>query len=252
MENKILISLFIFFILTITVFKSKFKGDIGEIAVAYKLKELDKSKYVRLHDIKLKNASQNTGVSQIDHLVISVYGIFCIETKAYKGKIYGKEFQRQWTQYLSTGSYRFMNPLYQNYGHIKSVEAILKDTYPDIPYFSIVTFSGEANLESIDLSKAYVCKISELTNLINRLSKNEVLSSVEVKNIVKIIEDNTIIKTNFAHNRDIKKKQKENKNKINANICPQCGGDLVIRNGKYGVFKGCANFPKCRFVANIK
>ena len=30
--------------------------------------------------------------------------------------------------------------------------------------------------------------------------------------------------------------------------CPQCGGDLVRRQGRYGPFVGCANFPKCRYV----
>ncbi|HHX09424.1 MAG TPA: DNA topoisomerase I, partial [Chloroflexi bacterium] len=29
--------------------------------------------------------------------------------------------------------------------------------------------------------------------------------------------------------------------------CPECGGDLVFRNGKYGKFISCANFPKCRY-----
>ncbi len=29
--------------------------------------------------------------------------------------------------------------------------------------------------------------------------------------------------------------------------CPRCGGVLVRRNGKYGEFIGCSNFPKCRF-----
>jgi len=29
--------------------------------------------------------------------------------------------------------------------------------------------------------------------------------------------------------------------------CPKCGGELVIRWGRYGKFIGCANFPKCRY-----
>ncbi len=42
---------------------------------------------------------------------------------------------------------------------------------------------------------------------------------------------------------------KEKNNKINNNICHKCGRELVIRKGKYGEFKGCSNFPKCRFTA---
>ncbi|MBD3407375.1 MAG: hypothetical protein GF411_14760 [Candidatus Lokiarchaeota archaeon] len=27
--------------------------------------------------------------------------------------------------------------------------------------------------------------------------------------------------------------------------CPECGGELILRNSKYGLFYGCANYPKC-------
>ena len=30
--------------------------------------------------------------------------------------------------------------------------------------------------------------------------------------------------------------------------CPECGGDLVIRTGKYGKFVSCSNYPKCRYI----
>ncbi len=30
-------------------------------------------------------------------------------------------------------------------------------------------------------------------------------------------------------------------------ICPECGGDVVIRNGRYGKFKSCINYPTCRW-----
>lgn len=29
--------------------------------------------------------------------------------------------------------------------------------------------------------------------------------------------------------------------------CPECGGDLVYRNGRYGKFISCINFPKCKY-----
>lgn len=29
--------------------------------------------------------------------------------------------------------------------------------------------------------------------------------------------------------------------------CPQCGGQLVERSGKYGIFFGCSNYPKCTY-----
>ncbi|HEX75478.1 MAG TPA: hypothetical protein G4O12_02715 [Dehalococcoidia bacterium] len=33
--------------------------------------------------------------------------------------------------------------------------------------------------------------------------------------------------------------------------CPKCGGLLVRRNGKYGRFLGCSNYPKCRYTRSI-
>ena len=30
-------------------------------------------------------------------------------------------------------------------------------------------------------------------------------------------------------------------------ICPVCGGDVVIRNGRYGKFKSCINYPTCKW-----
>lgn len=29
-------------------------------------------------------------------------------------------------------------------------------------------------------------------------------------------------------------------------FCPECGGELVLRDGKYGLFVGCTNYPECR------
>ncbi len=31
-------------------------------------------------------------------------------------------------------------------------------------------------------------------------------------------------------------------------VCPECGGPLVIRHGKYGEFVACSNYPTCKYV----
>jgi DNA topoisomerase-1 len=33
--------------------------------------------------------------------------------------------------------------------------------------------------------------------------------------------------------------------------CPECGNDLVYREGRYGRFIGCTNFPKCRHTEQL-
>ncbi|MBU3217457.1 topoisomerase DNA-binding C4 zinc finger domain-containing protein [Clostridium estertheticum] len=37
--------------------------------------------------------------------------------------------------------------------------------------------------------------------------------------------------------------------KVNSDFCPKCGGELVLKNGRYGQFKGGGNFPICRFIS---
>ena len=32
--------------------------------------------------------------------------------------------------------------------------------------------------------------------------------------------------------------------------CPDCGSSLLQRRGRYGVFNGCSNFPKCKYIEN--
>lgn len=34
-------------------------------------------------------------------------------------------------------------------------------------------------------------------------------------------------------------------------ICPRCKGELIKREGRYGSFYGCSNFPSCRYTKNI-
>ena len=58
------------------------------------------------------------------------------------------------------------------------------------------------------------------------------------------------IKVRTQHVEGIHKKKAEVANQIGANSCPKCGGELVKRKGKFGDFKGCSNYPKCRFVLN--
>ena len=35
-------------------------------------------------------------------------------------------------------------------------------------------------------------------------------------------------------------------------VCPECGGELLIRNGRFGKFISCANFPKCKYTSALK
>ena len=54
------------------------KGKVGEKVVASKLDHLPKDQYRVLNNVTIPTPK---GSSQIDHLVVSIYGIFVIETK---------------------------------------------------------------------------------------------------------------------------------------------------------------------------
>lgn len=75
-----------------------------------------------LNNIMLK---MDNSTVQIDHLVISKYGIFVIETKNYGGLIIGNKYDDNWFQYLGRNKSLFHSPLRQNYGHIKCLSSIL-------------------------------------------------------------------------------------------------------------------------------
>ena len=60
------------------------------------------------------------------------------------------------------------------------------------------------------------------------------------KNIREIVDNKT-------HVRNVKEAKYRADSKISSGICPQCGGMLVRRNGKYGSFYGCSNYPRCKF-----
>ncbi|MBO7520223.1 MAG: NERD domain-containing protein, partial [Clostridia bacterium] len=100
----------------------KFRGFMGEFWVKEGLKNLPKEEYAAINDIMIE---QNGNTHQIDHIVISRYGVFVIEMKNYYGLISGDEYKSKWVQRVGKSKRYFQNPIHQNYGHIKALEALL-------------------------------------------------------------------------------------------------------------------------------
>ena len=185
--------------------KSTFKGFLGEtvINVVMWLK-LEKDVYHRLNGITLPRA--NGGSTQIDHIIVSVYGIFVIETKNYKGWIYGSENQRQWTQVFPNGSkFKFQNPLRQNYLHIKTLADLLG---LELSYFhSMIAFIGECELKTRDELPEHVLTSGMVSYV--KQKQDEILTEDEVKSIVEQINSNRFSKswrTNREHKAYLKDK----------------------------------------------
>ena len=97
MSSIIIICIFVLLVaFKIWMSSPKNIGKFGEKRVARKLDWLSKE-YITLNDILLPT---NYGTTQIDHIVVSPYGIFVIETKNYKGWIFGHENSEEWKQSL--------------------------------------------------------------------------------------------------------------------------------------------------------
>ena len=92
------------------------RGTRGEKTVALRLRSGLPPEYLILNDVYLPLPDGTT--TQIDHIVVSQYGIFVIETKSYSGWISGDEKSAQWSQSIYRNKSRFQNPLRQNYLHI--------------------------------------------------------------------------------------------------------------------------------------
>lgn len=92
--------------------------------------------------------SSHTISTQIDHVVVSRYGIFIIENKDYGGWIYGTENNKQWTcTYQNGEKYPFQNPIHQNYLHTEAVKRIIPFVKKGL--FSVVVFSNRSEFKTV-------------------------------------------------------------------------------------------------------
>ena len=225
------------------------KGKAGEKAVMRRLKWLPEIDYRVINNLMLPTTY---GTTQLDHVVISRYGIFVIETKNYQGYVYGGEDTEKWTQNIWGNKYSTPNPIRQNNTHVKALEYHLKKLNIDCPIHSIVAFSKRCR---ISVNVTGECKILYYNEVVPMILRYQVPSVTQddIERIVKYLgEVNIVDKTERKkHNSQVLRLQEERQQKIEDGICPRCGGQLVYRNGKYGPFLGCSNYPKCNFIQNI-
>jgi restriction system protein len=122
-----------------------------------------------LNNVTLPTAD---GTTQIDHVLVSRYGIFVIETKNYSGWIFGDARSEHWTQVIYKKKSRFQNPLRQNYKHIKTVQALL-DFLPPEQVRGMVVFTGDAEFKTKRPEDVFT--LSELLSTLGKLD-TEVMS----------------------------------------------------------------------------
>ena len=243
LKNPMMLSLFIIGIVG-ALFYKKIIGKIGEMDVSHELKKLPSNKYLIINNVMLYD--ENGKSHQIDHIVFSKFGIFVIETKNFEGLIKGNTYDKQWVQILGKTKNSFYNPIHQNYGHIKVLEEKLN--IKENKFISIVCFSDKAKLNIT--GNGNVINTRDLVSKIMN-EYTETIIEEEVNVLIKKIEklQDKSLNRNFNHVNNIKKSLKENH--CDDKICPKCGGKLVERNGKYGEFLGCSNYPRCKYTLNF-
>lgn len=158
-----------------------FKGVAGEFIVNLSAKLLlDKNEYRLIKNVTLPT---DDGTTQIDHIIVSRYGIFVVKTKNMKGWIFGSQNQKTWTQKIYKKSYKFQNPLHQNYKHVKTLEQMLG--LNDEQFYSVVVFIGDATLKTVLPNN--VTTGAGYIKFINS-KKRPVLTAEQVEEIVRTIE----------------------------------------------------------------
>ena len=212
------------------------KGTCGESVVHILIgNTIPDVRYV-INDLVLRTGEQKS--SQIDHVVIQSNGIFVIETKFYSGRIYGSQEQREWTQVLNYGKTKnkIYNPLLQNKTHVYHIAQLLSHKYSITP---VVVFV-KGNIQYIDAEGVY--SLRGLREILE--SGEEVLTAEQMEDAYQTLmaaHDSTI--TTREHVKHIRMQQTA----IDNNICPRCGKELVLRQGKSGAFYGCKGYPDCKF-----
>lgn len=241
--NTIIMIVTVIAVFVLAIIWRRSKGKRGEKQVAALLALLPKKRYKVINDLLIQSGGHST---QIDHVVVSVYGIFVIETKYYQGWIYGGENSEYWTQNIYGNKYQLRNPLWQNQGHVKAIARIIGDS-GKVPIFNIVAFSRQASIK-VDRS----LPVMYWWNVVPYIKRHKETHLTET-----LADEiyNTLLSANITdkaarkqHVTSVKHNQARRNTAVANGNCPRCGGNLVLRNGRYGRFYGCSNYPNCKYI----
>jgi hypothetical protein len=229
-----------------------FKGARGEEMVAGELARLPAT-WTIFNGLILPDGSD------ADHVAVGPQGIFVIETKNYKGWIFGHENSEEWKQSLlgkrrwygwSSEQHKFRNPIRQNLSHTRAIKKLLSEI-GDFRIIPIVVFSDRADLK-ITTPNHIVINWRNLRNAIRQFNV-PCIPEEFIKKITDLIISANIMGEDIrkAHTFSVQQTQLHKHQLIENGICPQCKSPLVERKGRYGEFLGCTNYPKCRFTHKI-
>ena len=117
----------------------KYEVHQGEIIVASAIRrQFPESEYYLINNVTLPTQD---GTTQVDHVLVSLKGIFVIESKHYSGHVVGSEKSAKWMQITKWEKRQFQNPLRQNYKHVAELNALLPNISKSV-FKNVVVFSG--------------------------------------------------------------------------------------------------------------
>lgn len=184
----------------------KKRGKNAEQQVSKVLRHLG-SEYKVFDDVMFKlpnynkKSKDNIRTTQIDHIVVSPYGVFVIETKSHGGTIFGSSnyFDQYWTQvYYKYGKKRMYSPIHQNFTHLQIFEQL--SGCPNSCVLGVVVFTNPSvNLDNIKDCNTVV-HISQLAAFMNLpYLKTIRFTPQQVQQYVSFIKKNNI--SNAYYNR---------------------------------------------------
>ncbi len=226
------------------------RGRRGERKVSSAVSRvLDDTQYHLIDNVILPFGNSTT---QIDHLIVSQFGVFVIETKNMSGWIFGDEKQANWTQVIYRVRHKFQNPLRQNFKHLKTVQSLFGLNHNQVQ--SVVAFVGDGTFKTT-MPKEVVCGTSELISFVQSkrvcvIAEEDVASLIgEILTMQKSLGR----KTEREHIRNVRSAISVSLRDENV-ACPRCGHSMVERANKQTGerFLGCERFPRCRGIRRPK
>ena len=224
------------------------KGKVGEFIVSRQIGKDKPGQSRKINNILFEGEKRS---AQIDHVVVNKDGVFVIETKNYGGRIYGSENDYKWTQVLAYAKkkFSFYNPIKQNYTHVQQLLIKLGPEFQYVPIFSIIVFTGRSDISHVSTTGTIITTPGKVKKIIRKINSPVILSDVQIEDLASAVI--CIKKRKDVTLRQHVNNIQEMKKGIDNNICPRCGGKLVVRYSPYGDFLGCKNYPGCQFSKKI-
>lgn len=183
------------------------KGKEGEDDILYTLSKYGGNLYKNVF-IPI-NSNKYT---EIDVLLVNSYGIFVIESKNWRGKVYGDKNSKKWILDSKYDEYDMDNPYIQNEYHLKRLKEYLN--LKNGKYYSIVVFGYDTELCLKDYENLNsVIGIRDLDTYIEKINNNNkyTLSNNDINYINRKIEacinkDNAFKEKHIERIKDIKRR----------------------------------------------